>query len=716
MKTTVRSFFALTLILSIFLSLQLSAHSECSSSSSDNGVIIYVNINAKGTNMGNSWKNAFTNLQSALDEAASIVGSKQIWIAKGTYVPTKVDPFAPRSITPTFLIPDLTHIFGGFKGDEECVKQRHLTQPSKTILSGLSSPQANHVVTLDNVSVRIDGVTIRDGLATNGAGNVEREDGGGIFIYSGNTLLNHVALLNNQAISSVGAGGTGVGGALYASRRLGTDPAPVIIIDNALVDSNFANRLGGGMFFAIADVEILNSSFENNHVLRPFPGFGQGGAFQISEGNATVIQSVFRKNRAESSTESVRLGLGGAIYNFGQNNSTVTIHDCKFFENFATGQGGALYNNSSARMYVFNSLVDGNSVIGSAPVVDGGGGVANQGSDFALIDCTFSNNSAVSKAGAIYILTDGSSFISGCKIINNHAVGPGGGINHTGVNLQIENSLIEGNTSETRGGGIDVAVTLIPGVTLIMAHSKVCSNSAPIGGGISNAGTVIAEKSEFSKNRALIVDGNAVSGQGGGFFNRVITAGTPPAPTAGLIDLYQCKCKDNKADVNGGAVFADQNTSLRILENCFYRNSAVNNGGALFGSSLSFLITQNKFIRNSAQSGGAIFYTNALTTPFTANIIENVFSNNKASISGGAIELFNAPSSDVNIFNNIFCKNKSPQGKALSIESSSTDVVGNAFKGDCDEDCCIFYSNSSINDKSVGSDINTYLRFLNTCN
>jgi hypothetical protein len=63
--------------------------------------VIYVDVNAHGTNDGTSWHNAYNNLQDALNQAAATTAPEQIWIADGTYKPG-------ASRTDTFVIPDKT--------------------------------------------------------------------------------------------------------------------------------------------------------------------------------------------------------------------------------------------------------------------------------------------------------------------------------------------------------------------------------------------------------------------------------------------------------------------------------------------------------------------------------------------------------------------------------------------------------------------------------
>jgi len=49
-----------------------------------NAIRLYVNVAATGNNTGESWVNAFTDLQAAMDCATA---GKEIWVAQGTYLP-----------------------------------------------------------------------------------------------------------------------------------------------------------------------------------------------------------------------------------------------------------------------------------------------------------------------------------------------------------------------------------------------------------------------------------------------------------------------------------------------------------------------------------------------------------------------------------------------------------------------------------------------------
>ena len=89
------------------------------------GEVVYVDANAPGTDNGESWVDAYTDLQSALGD---VVSGDEIWVAAGVYKPG-------ISTTNSFIIVDGVDMYGGFAGDEVNLDDRDWLA-NKTCLSG----------------------------------------------------------------------------------------------------------------------------------------------------------------------------------------------------------------------------------------------------------------------------------------------------------------------------------------------------------------------------------------------------------------------------------------------------------------------------------------------------------------------------------------------------------------------------------------------------
>src|SRR5690242_9966911 len=87
----------------------------------------YVNAGAPGANNGNSWADAYADLQAAL--AAAQQGD-ELWVAAGTYKPTNG---TNRDLS--FIMKTGVGIYGGFAGSETDRTQRNFNG-NITILSG----------------------------------------------------------------------------------------------------------------------------------------------------------------------------------------------------------------------------------------------------------------------------------------------------------------------------------------------------------------------------------------------------------------------------------------------------------------------------------------------------------------------------------------------------------------------------------------------------
>ncbi len=154
-----------------------------------NETTLYVTPN--GTGDCTSWTNA-CELQDALDMA---LDGDMIWVAEGTYLPTKMqEPPDPRTVT--FYLVNVVNVkvYGGFPdtGNPIFTDRDWVNHPS--VLSGCGDPGTDsdnsyHVVTVEwPATILMDGFTITAGRADNSAG-------GGMLMAGGSTLKSHRWLL-----------------------------------------------------------------------------------------------------------------------------------------------------------------------------------------------------------------------------------------------------------------------------------------------------------------------------------------------------------------------------------------------------------------------------------------------------------------------------------------------------------------------------------------
>ena len=197
--------------------------------------IYRVKFDASGSNDGNSWENAFTDLQSAINTATS---GDEIWVAAATYKPG-------TERTDSFQLKDGVSVYGGFAGNENSLNARDIKN-NVTILSGSIGDENNKqdnsytVVkfTNENGTVILDGFTIQDGFsnkdAVNDINDNNKDDinnnGGGIH-NQGNLTLRNVVVKENQA----NADGGGI-------RNDGT-----LTVESSVISNNKTEDDGGGI-------------------------------------------------------------------------------------------------------------------------------------------------------------------------------------------------------------------------------------------------------------------------------------------------------------------------------------------------------------------------------------------------------------------------------------------------------------------------------------
>lgn len=260
--------------------------------------IIFVDRDATGLNDGNSWADAFVDLQNARAYASS---GSEIWVAEGTYCPTDT---TDRSIS--FYLKNGVAIYGGFTGTETSRDERDWGA-HPTILSGdIGTPGDNtdnsfHVVISDSVgtSAILDGFTITAGNA-NGENSWLRTGGG--------------------------------------MRNLNSTPT----LTNLTFSGNSAYWDGGGMFNEYSSPTLTNATFSGNTAM-----FG-GGIVNLMGSNTKLINVTFSGNSASS---------GGGMFN---DSSSPALINVTFLGNTAVGSGGGMYNHNGVPTLT-NVTFSGNS-------------------------------------------------------------------------------------------------------------------------------------------------------------------------------------------------------------------------------------------------------------------------------------------------------------------------------------------------------------------
>ena len=483
-------------------------------------------VNAQGTSPtpdGTSWGKAFVSLQDALANAATTPESDEIWVAQGTYVPTKI--YAPNGVTggasglndahlKTFDLPDQVTIYGGFRGNETSLNNR---KPAiyQTILSGGGASW--HVVTAGNdiaqsgVRATLDGVTIREGNAQGPAGS--------------NTLFAPFAYDHDY-----GAG-------LYVAFD------SVINVNNVQFLNNTALLDGGGLFSINSTLTVTNCYFAHNVASQRAGAIEVFDTFETTPHMASISGSVFDGNSGPI--------FGGAMVGEGtlpHDDSSLDINECVFTNNTAL-EGGAIVFDSQATT-VRNSRFEHN-----VAVVDAGALATTNVVD-TIVNAAF--------FGPSHVFTKFTTTISNCQFNGNIAQGDqavhdsifggppaginfalGGGALVTYMNgyLNVSDSSFNKNTAQNGDGGA------------ILNGASAAQNPFGTGADAYDVRTTVAN--------CTFIGNAAPGGNGGGIASLPETVFSIPARTVAntTLNVAGSALHDNSAGGNGGALYLNASTA-----------------------------------------------------------------------------------------------------------------------------------------------------------
>lgn len=280
-------------------------------------------------------------------------------------------------------------------------------------------------------------------FVNNSAHGPAADDGGGALFNNGGSVV----LLDTLMFANRADGASGSGGAIF---NLGGS----ILATNLFVGTNMANRAGGGIEDSGGTLQLNNSTLSNNSALS---SPGNGGGLHIT-GNSVV----------------------------GLDRTLVT-------QNFASAEGGGLWNSSSGTLTIVNSTVDRNSsATGGGIFNDGAGGIVR------VLSSTISRNRVTGNGGGV--LSEGGRFTVLNSTVSSNSAINGGGIQVLGGTTELTSVTIAANTASSSGGGGHVLAG-----TLTVMNTLVATNAAPLGTDIFGTMTSVGNNLIGTASGAVIV-------------------------------------------------------------------------------------------------------------------------------------------------------------------------------------------------------------------
>ena len=376
------------------------------------------------------------------------------------------------------------------------------------------------------VSMAADsGVALISGDGAAFTDNGAEHEGGALALYGASASLPDAVLDDNSSGEQ--------GGAIYAL------DAPLVQLGTSSVCGNAAEAGGG--------VALDGGQLEGGNVCAN-SATGDGGGLHLS-GGAGVSFTGVRENSADDGAGAYV--TDGADFQFVviQDNTAVDQAGGLFAEGAVTGTGLQLVGNAApffgagvlngdgsdlAQLSLSTNsggglLVNGDATLtepaiqstsggaglhlaGGAVVVTGGFiqnnsgvGIAVEAAEASIQDTSLSGN-----AGGLTGSGDAVVELLGCTVAGNSRSGAGGGVSFAGLSLDIQGSVIQGNSAD-EGGGLWIATSAV------IDSTRVHGNAAAFGAGVLLGGVLTATHLDVAFNDAsatgggVLVDGGALS-------------------------------------------------------------------------------------------------------------------------------------------------------------------------------------------------------------
>ncbi len=382
-------------------------------------------------------------------------------------------------------------------------------------------------------------------------------------------------------------------------------------------------------------------------------GAGKYRIFYVNKGALTLKDVTLQSGQAD---------FGAALVNDG---GQVRISDSVIQGNSAVMAAGAIYNSETAKLWIEDTDLIGNSV--SEPE-GGGGAIFNSDGEIHIERSRFNGNTA-KVAAAIY--SDGALNISESQFAANSAGNSGGVMLIRGGEVWIITSNFSDNKSDWGG------VFFVASGSLYSLENSFERNSAGFGG------VVYMEKdAEFDCGSCRFIDnegsvGGAIYSQGGSVsvnhssFSRHTTYDSGVIYSAG----GEVRVANSAFRENTGGAIRFRDGSLYVIKSAFSDNSAAV-GGAI-SSDGKLTILQSDFVGNSADMGGAISHGSG-----EVYIDASVFQHNSAEDTGGALSFLGG---SLNMYNTVINDSRAQHGAGVFAGKTQLYITNANLSGNLSE-------------------------------
>ena len=347
-----------------------------------------------------SWDDAATNIQAAVDVAAS---GSMVLVAGGRYVVSDT--------TATYVV-----------SISNALEIRSTAGADATLIDAENKRSGVLINLGAGGTAVVSGFTIVNG-------NPSIAAGAGVRAYRGHAYLSDCVISNNTTSSSGGGGG------VYYDKESGN-----LVISNCWLVNNTATGGGGGCTVAGSNALLVAC-----HITDNVSAGGGGGIAALSTcTNLLIDKCVISSNETTGAT------YGGGIYCL----NAAHINNCLIENNTAGHHGGGImvFNYAPGYVCVSNSIIRNNE--GKRSYMPVGGGIMFRRGNCEVTGCLITGNKALATGGgggglAVYENYAANIIIRNVTVTSNRCANLGGGLAvYSNANsIVVLNSIIQKNFS-----------------------------------------------------------------------------------------------------------------------------------------------------------------------------------------------------------------------------------------------------------------------------